>query len=727
VPRPATKVVGIKSLPYFDSPHAKGAKPVLVGEFPAAIFETIDCDNGRHAHRIYLAHGGIGKAELGFTATGGRREPKKSAPKIGNENTAGRAVIWGDPSKASIAILCEGIETSTAVALAFHAEIASGETMIAACINAGGIEAFRPWTAAKRVIVAADRDEAPEDSRPGTRRGEVAAKRFAELHHTKIAASIALPGQGGEDVDWLNVLERKGLAAVRDGVLAAEPFKPIDVPQGEQQDSFDEDVARMAKLPPLEYDRQRKPAARKWGCRVTTLDELVNAARGDVTSAPGQGQPINLPELEPWNTPVAGATLLDELSNTISTYVIVSTEQADATALWSLHAHAHDASDVSPHLSLKSAQKRSGKTRLVKVVARLVQRPLFTSGITASALLRIVEIKAPTLLLDELDAAMKKDREMAHALRGIMNSAFERAGACFILNVPVPGGGYEPRQFSTWAPLLLAGIGDLPDTVRDRSIEIEMVRKRRDEIVRRLRRRDGDDLNILGRKAARSVGDDVENIKAATPNTPAGLNDRAADAWEPLLAIADAAGGEWPQRARRAALALSGEQAIEDDNIGTQLLSDIRAVFTEDRMKSETLVGLLNGLEDRPWAEFGRTGKGLTQNMLARLLKQYKIRPAGTIRTDSGKKPTAKGYKLSEFIDVFERYLSDLPNETVTPSHANENRDFSHSQTVTPGPDVTDEEAQKASNFRECDGVTDGDALEQGDYADLPPEEETAL
>jgi putative DNA primase/helicase len=475
-----------------------------------------------------------------------------------------------------------------------------------------------------------------------------------------------MPGEGGEDVDWLNVLERKGLAAVRDGVLAAKLFKLSDVPQGEQQESFLEGVARLAKLPPLEYDRQRKPFASKWGCRVTTLDGLVNAARGDVTCAPGQGQPINLLELEPWNTPVAGATLLDGLSSTISTYVILSIEQADATALWSLHAHAHDASDVSPHLSIKSAQKRSGKTRLVKVMARLVPRPLFTSGITASALLRIVEIKAPTLLLDELDAAMKKDREMAQALRGIMNSAFERAGACFILNVPVPGGGYEPRQFSTWAPLLLAGIGDLPDTVRDRSIEIEMVRKRRDEIVRRLRRRDGDDLNILGRKAARWVSDNVENIKVATPTIPAGLNDRAADAWEPLLAIADAAGGEWPQRARRAALALSGEQAIEDDNIGTQLLSDIRAVFTEDRMKSETLVGLLNGLEDRPWAEFGRTSKGLTPNMLARLLKQYKIRPAGTIRMDSGESPLPRGTSCRSSL----MFLSDTSATSRTkPSH----------------------------------------------------------
>jgi hypothetical protein len=79
--RPATKVVGIRSLPYFDSPRAKGARPVFVGDFPAAIFETVDCDNRRHAHRIYLAPGGVGKAELGATASGERREPKKSAKK----------------------------------------------------------------------------------------------------------------------------------------------------------------------------------------------------------------------------------------------------------------------------------------------------------------------------------------------------------------------------------------------------------------------------------------------------------------------------------------------------------------------------------------------------------------------------------------------------------------------------------------------------------------------
>jgi hypothetical protein len=250
--------------------------------------------------------------------------------------------------------------------------------------------------------------------------------------------------------------------------------------------------------------------------------------------------------------------------------------------------------DVSPHLVLKSAQKRCGKSRLVNVVERLVRRPLSTSAITAAALLRLIEMQAPTLLLDELDALMKKNPEMAEALRGIMNSSFERAGARCIMNVPVQGGGYEPREFSTWAPLLLAGIGNLPDTVRDRSIEIEMVRKRRDETVRRLRRRrrDGEDLNVLARKSARLINDNVEKLQSAAPSIPRGLSDRAADAWEPLFAIAELAGGEWPQRARRAALLLSGEQAVDDENIDTQLLSDIRDLFTTEQMPS------------RPWLTY---------------------------------------------------------------------------------------------------------------------------
>ena len=106
-------------------------------------------------------------------------------------------MIWGDPSTAETELIFEGIETAAAAALAFETEIASGKIVVAACITAGGIEAFKPWPRAKRVIVGADRDEACNDGRPSTRRGEIAAQKFAALHHDRIQVSIALPGQAG--------------------------------------------------------------------------------------------------------------------------------------------------------------------------------------------------------------------------------------------------------------------------------------------------------------------------------------------------------------------------------------------------------------------------------------------------------------------------------------------------------------------------------------------------
>jgi hypothetical protein len=363
----------------------------------------------------------------------------------------------------------------------------------------------------------------------------------------------------------------------------------------------------------------------------------------------------------------------------------------------------------------------------MQVLDRMVPRSLLVSNIKPAALLRIIELKQPTLLFDEVDAAMKQDRELNEAYRGIINSAFSRAGARFIMNVPLPGGGYEPRQFSTWAPLVLSGIGDLPDTVRDRSIEIDMVRKRPSEQVRRLRRSDGSELTVLAQKAARWVRDNFAELQVAEPTMPHSLNDRAADAWEPLFAVAELAGDDWPARAEKAALSLSGEQNKEDNNLVTQLLVDIRDVFTDEQIKSQVLVEKLAAMEGHPWSEFGRNAKPINQNQLARLLKPYKIWP-GTIRVESGPKGTAKGYRLAQFTEVFARYLPDSGNETVTPSQGRETGDFLNTEPVTTQSDVTGREAQKPPSCENCDGVTDSNTpFPEEAYSDLAPEEETAL
>jgi hypothetical protein len=194
------------------------------------------------------------------------------------------------------------------------------------------------------------------------------------------------------------------------------------------------------------------------------------------------------------------------------------------------------------------------------------------------------------------------------------------------------------------------------------------------------------------------------------------LNDRAADAWEPLLAIADLAGGDWPQRGRKAALALSGDNVFEDDNIGTILLADIRAEFTMFQIKSEELVRALVAIEGHPWAEFGRDQKPITQNRLARLLKPYKIKP-GTIRIGPGPKDTAKGYKLAQFSDVFERYLPAPSTQTVTPSQSNNDGRFDEFQNVTPPDGVTDEKSRMPLSHKQCDGVTVGGDVEEKEEA----------
>jgi putative DNA primase/helicase len=484
-----------------------------------------------------------------------------------------------------------------------------------------------------------------------------------------------------------------------------------------EPDSDDQEINRLAALTPVQYSRERKIAAQRLGIGVAVLDHAVKTARSDGAGTMGQGRPVEIHEVEAWPEAVNGAVLLDEVCRALRSYVVLSDAQADAVTLWCVHTHTHDAADVSPKLVIRSVQKRSGKTRLATALARLVSRALYVSGIRPAALLRIVETHCPTLLIDEIDAAMKGNREMAEALRGLINSGFDRAGARYIMNVPLPGGGFEPRQFSTWAPQLLSGIGTLPETVRDRSIEIEMVRKRPDEMVRRLRRRDGGDLNLLCRKLVRWAQDNLEKLRDANAPTPSGLDDRAADAWEPLLAIADHAGGDWPQRARSAALKLSGAHAKEDDEIGTALLADIRDVFegrdddiyvTKDadrHIRSENLVAKLVAREDRPWAEFGRERKSITTVRLASLLRGYNIKP-GTIRLGPRDGDTAKGYKQSQFADAFDRYLPLPGKEAVTPSHPHEIKDFGSNSTVTPMADVTAQNGENDSGNNACDGVT---------------------
>ena len=257
VPMPTTRVVGWRELPYYDPPAGKQSKPRLVGRYPCVVFATVAPDGRRHAHRVYVAHDGQGKAELGADARGGRRDPKKSARLKEGESAAGCAVLWGDPATAPHLLVAEGIETAAALALAHREEIEAGGVAIAAALSTSGLRTFAPWPATRTITIAADRDEACEADDRGYRAGERAARAFALAHHERLEIRIALPGQEGEDVDWLDVLRRDGVQVVRAGLDGARPFIPTqqeidDARQRAESASALDEIERTYPLPVME-------------------------------------------------------------------------------------------------------------------------------------------------------------------------------------------------------------------------------------------------------------------------------------------------------------------------------------------------------------------------------------------------------------------------------------------------------------------------------------------
>jgi putative DNA primase/helicase len=470
-------------------------------------------------------------------------------------------------------------------------------------------------------------------------------------------------------------------------------------PQNPDEQPLDDDaeIARLAALPALQYEREREAASESLGCRVSILDRLVAQARGVADhggDTGGRGQPLVLDDIEPWPETVDGARLLDDIVVEIRRYVILGTAAAYAVALWVAIVHAFGRFFIFPRLFITAPEKGCGKTTLLDVIARLVPRPLMASNITAAALFRVIEAARPTLLLDEADSYMRQNED----LRSVVNAGHQRNGAV----IRTGGDDHEPRKFSVFAPLVIAAIRHLPGTIEDRSIKIPMRRRRPDEKVASLRLDRASKFDELARRAARWAKDTADALGAADPAMPATIYNRAADNWRPLLAMAELAGGEWPDRSRNAAIELSG---TGDDNAstGVLLLGDIRELFYKDPPRevlfTNEILDALQQDENRPWPEW-KNGKPITGRQLADLLKPYKIKPQ-TVRRGA---KTDKGYRLDWFEDAFARYL---PPQSVTTSQPSDSAGFEPVRSVTPAVSVTGAYAENLSISAGCDTVTD--------------------
>ena len=562
----------------------------------------------------------------------------------------------------AVIFLCEGEKDADAVAqLGFVATTASEGA--AAKWDTGLTQYFTD----RHIIILPDAD------RPGRDHAQKVAKAISGVAASVQILDLYPNRHDGSDVsDWLaNDTAGVELAKLARGAPLWEPIAgaPADTPAGDSgtASADDAELEKLARMAPLAYERTRKEAGQRLGVsRLSLLDALVKAKRAELgldgAGSGLQGRAIAFPTPEPWPEPVDGAALLDEIAATLKRYVVMADHARYSAALWVPHTYLLDCFMISPRLAVRSPMKRCGKTTLLDVLGCLVMKALPTANVSAAALFRVVEGYRPTLLVDEADTFLAE----ADELKGILNSGHRRGGSV----LRTVGDDHEPRAFATYAAVAIGVIGNLPDTLADRSISVDLKRKLPSEATKSFRVDRVGHLEVLARKTARWAADNADRIAAADPEMPSGLHSREADNWRPLFAIAAAAGGEWPKRVQAAATQAAAES--ETASLIELLLGDIREIFAKreankvepvDQIPSGDLVEALVGIEARPWAELGKSRKPLTQNRLARLLKPLSITSENIRIGDK----VPKGYLLERFKEAFSRYLG--PERASEPLH----------------------------------------------------------
>jgi Protein of unknown function (DUF3631) len=383
-------------------------------------------------------------------------------------------------------------------------------------------------------------------------------------------------------------------------------------------------------------------------------EEILAKAKGG--KANGKTPPPHVERSE-------GAALLDDVHKFLGRFVVYPSKHAhEAHVLWLLHTHLMTAWESTPRIAFLSPEPASGKTRSMEVSELLVPDPVASINCTPAYLFRKCgsDSGAPCILFDEIDTVFGNRAKEHEELRALLNSGHRRgatAGRCV-----VRGKIIETEEISSYAAVAMAGLGWLPDTILSRSIIIRMRRRVHAEKVEAFRRRvHAPQGEALRRRLAGWAAGILDEATQARPAFPAGVEDRAADMWEPLLAVADIAGGQWPKRAREAAVVLVAVAREVEPSLNLRLLADLRTVFgSHDALYTKTILAELHHLEGAPWGDI--KGKPLSDNQLARRLRNYEVKPAD-VRID---KVVLKGYRRSDLHDAWRRYLPPLSEEGAT-------------------------------------------------------------
>jgi putative DNA primase/helicase len=603
----------------------------------------------------------------------------------------GCMIVVNDPPDANRIVVAEGFATAATIAEA------EPDSRVVAALDAGNlpgvVNALRERIPGIEIIVAADHDDA----------GIKAAEEAAQASGCRIALP-PIPGH-----DWNDHAAAGGVIDL-DG--AASTRETVEEPSASSDEA---EIERLAGLTRIEYDRERKAASKRLGVTQKTLDQEVKErqqANEQVTTSPVE-------ELEAWGHTVEGDRILSEIETILRRYCVLHESDYRVLPVMALATYTLDAFAVFPRGVIKSPQKRCGKTVLLETLESVTHRALMASGITPAAMFRVIDKYSPTLLIDEADTFMAENEE----LRGVINSSHRRRNASVIRTV---GDAHEPTKFSTWAAMFIAGIGDRAETIEDRAIVFELRRKLPGETTERCPRDIYERHRTLRRQCLRWAQDHLETLRSLDFEVPSFGNDRAADNWLPLFAIARIVGGDWEEHLLNA-FRIKSDLEAESEAPAVLLLRDIRQVFDArggDRVHSETLIDELVELPGRPWAEW-KHGKPMTPASLSRLLKPFKIKPT-QLRIGASNR---HGYMREQFQDAWKRYVfSSSPDtriQTATTLQSPDNNNLEHFKALQTENVCSPLDERKLLIHKRCRGV----ALSNGGSGEkecFPPENSDA-
>ena len=356
------------------------------------------------------------------------------------------------------------------------------------------------------------------------------------------------------------------------------------------------------------------------------------------------------------------AILFDQVHAFLGRFIVYPSQHAHvAHTLWVAHTFVMDAWESTPRIAFLSPEPASGKTRALEVSVLLVPRPVEAINVTPAYLFRKVgsDEGPPTILYDEIDTVFGPKAKDNEEIRALLNAGHRRgavAGRCVVRGKIV-----ETEEIPAYCAVALAGLGWLPETIMTRSIVVAMRRRAPGERIQPFRRRlwirEGDRLRNWLTAWGKSA---VDHLKANWPALPDGITDRDADVWEPIIALADLAGGAWPELAREAAVEMVKAGKEREPSLGIRLLADLRTVFGDREAMTTTqiLVDLI-AMEEAPWGDL--KGKPLNDRGLARRLRYYEIKPK-QFRLGTEK---ARGYFRADLQDAWDRYLPPSPATSV--------------------------------------------------------------